>query len=269
MKFDDLDRKMRVFETAHDHCVLPDVFMVARMDGRGFTRLTKDVHGFSAPYDDRFRDFMISTTEHVMDCGFRAIYGFTQSDEISLVLHRDECSFNRKLRKLTSVLAGEASARFSLLLGDIGVFDCRICQFPNVDLVVDYLRWRSEDAHRNALNAHCYWALREQGQSAEVATDRLRGLSASQKNELLFQAKGVNFNDLPAWQRRGIGLYWVARDKHATNPITGEVATATRRRLQRDMNLPMKDEYSDFVRELLVREHGDAQARELPSDTER
>src|SRR5688500_14803201 len=43
MKFDDLDAKMRRFETAHDHCVLPGIFMVARIDGRGFTRLTKEV----------------------------------------------------------------------------------------------------------------------------------------------------------------------------------------------------------------------------------
>jgi tRNA(His) 5'-end guanylyltransferase len=27
------------------------------------------------------------------------------------------------------------------------------------------------------------------------------------KNELLFQ-HGINFNDLPTWQRRGVGLYW-------------------------------------------------------------
>ena len=34
MKFDEIDAKLRVFETSHDHCVLPGVFMVARLDGR-------------------------------------------------------------------------------------------------------------------------------------------------------------------------------------------------------------------------------------------
>ena len=34
MKFDDLDAKMRVYETSHDHCVLPGLYMVARLDGR-------------------------------------------------------------------------------------------------------------------------------------------------------------------------------------------------------------------------------------------
>jgi len=87
MKFDDLDSKMRQFETVNDFCVLPGIFMVARLDGRGFTRLTKEVHQFEAPFDIRFRDHMIKTVEHMMDCGFRVVYGFTQSDEISLLFH--------------------------------------------------------------------------------------------------------------------------------------------------------------------------------------
>ncbi|WP_262506716.1 tRNA(His) guanylyltransferase Thg1 family protein [Sporocytophaga myxococcoides] len=51
MKFDELDSKMRVYETAHDICVLPGIYMVARIDGRGFTRLTKEVHQFEAPFE--------------------------------------------------------------------------------------------------------------------------------------------------------------------------------------------------------------------------
>jgi tRNAHis guanylyltransferase len=81
MKFDDLDAKMRVYETSHDHCVLPGLYMVARLDGRSFTRLTKDVHQFEAPFDVRFRDIMLETTEHLMrDCGFNVTYG--QAPEI-------------------------------------------------------------------------------------------------------------------------------------------------------------------------------------------
>ena len=255
MKFDDLDLAMRVFETAHDHCVLPDLFMVARLDGRSFTRLTKEVHKFEAPFDERFRDAMITTTEHLMNCGFRIVYGYTQSDEISLVFHRDADAFGRKLRKMNSVLAGEASARFSLTLGDVGVFDCRIAQLPSEQKVVDYLRWRQEDAHRNALNAHCYWTMRSRGHSAQDAAATLSGRSVSEKNEFLFREANVNFNDLPAWQRRGLGIYWEDYDKPATNPITGEAVVARRRRLTVDFELPMQSEYTEFVRMLLVRAH--------------
>ena len=43
MKFEMLDKKMRGFEENLDQFVLPEVFIVARLDGRGFTRLTKEL----------------------------------------------------------------------------------------------------------------------------------------------------------------------------------------------------------------------------------
>jgi tRNA(His) guanylyltransferase len=191
MKFDELDDKMRVFETAHDLCVLPGLYMVARLDGRSFTRLTKEVHQFEAPFDGRFRDLMLATAEHLItECGFNVVYGYTQSDEISLLFALAENSFGRKLRKLISVLSGEASAKFSLLLGAVAVFDCRIAQLPSVDLVVDYFRWRNEDAHRNALNAHGYWLLRKQGQTVGQATAAMKGLSVAQKERIAVPERG-------------------------------------------------------------------------------
>jgi tRNA(His) guanylyltransferase len=249
MNFDVLDAKMRVFEESHDQSVLPGIFMVARLDGRGFTGLTKERHSFQAPFDERFRDMMAAATEHVMTCGVRAVFGYTQSDEISVLLHRDCDSFSRKLRKLTSILAGEASAKFSLLLSDIGAFDCRISQLPSAQEVVDYFRWRQEDAGRNALNAHCYWLLRKEGQSVSIATGTIKGLSVSAKNELLFK-RGINFNDLPAWQKRGIGMKWEEFDKEGVNPKTGQVAIARRRRLHRIMDLPRGDEYTAMLRDI-------------------
>lgn len=246
MKFDELDERMRIFETAHDHCVMPGIYMVARLDGRNFTRLTKETRSFNAPFDEVFRDYMTATVEHLMDCGFRVIYGYTQSDEISLLLHRDEKAFGRKERKYNSILAGEASAKFSLLMGDLACFDSRICQLPNIELIQDYFNWRQEDAHRNALNAHCYWMLRGEGLSLNEATERLMGMSVADKNELLF-SRDINFNDLPSWQKRGSGLYWQTYDKEGHNPITGETVTAKRRKIIVDFDLPFKDDYRNFL----------------------
>jgi tRNA(His) 5'-end guanylyltransferase len=93
MKFDDLDKKMRIYETALDRCVPPEIYLVARIDGRCFTRLTKEVHNFESPFDEKFRDYMVETTKHLLNCGFRVIYGYTESDEISLLFHKDENSF--------------------------------------------------------------------------------------------------------------------------------------------------------------------------------
>lgn len=250
MKFDDLDLKMRVFETAHDRCVMPDMYIVARIDGRSFTKLTKDVHKFEAPFDERFRDYMVETVKHLMSCGFNVIYGYTESDEISLLFDLREGSFSRKTRKFLSILAGEASAKFSSLLGDVGAFDCRLSELPNKRLVADYFRWRNEDAHRNALNAHCYWRLRKDNFSQGEATAKIVGLSIADKNELLFQY-GINFNELPNWQKRGIGIYWKEVQKEGFNPKANEKVFFERRELYTDFELPMREEYNDFITRLI------------------
>jgi len=246
MKFDELDAKMRVFETAHDYCVLPEISMVIRLDGRGFTRLTKEIHKFEAPFDVAFRDYMVETVKHLMECGFRVVYGYTESDEISLLLHRDENTFGRKSRKIISVLAGEASAKFSLLVGSAACFDARISELPNIGLVVDYFRWRNEDAHRNALNSHCYWLLRKKGESVANATDFLSGMSVADKNELLYQG-GINFNEIPSWQKRGVGLYWEEHEKPGINPKSSKEVICIRKRIKINYELPMKDDYGKFI----------------------
>ena len=251
MNFDDLDARLRIYETMHDQWVLPGIYMVARLDGRGFTRLTRDVHQFDAPYDVRFRDHMVSTLEYLIsECGFQIIYGYTQSDEMSLLFHPDENTFSRKIRKYNSILASECSAKFSLLLGSQACFDCRISELPKEKDVIDYFRWRSEDAHRNALNGHCYWILREKDRSVQEATQELSGLSIAEKNEFLFQ-QGININDLPSWQKRGIGIYWENYEKEGWKPKAQTTVVAQRRRLKVDYELPMGDEYSGFIRRLL------------------
>jgi tRNA(His) guanylyltransferase len=250
MKFDDLDAKMRLYETAHDVSVLPEMYMVARIDGRSFTRLTKDVHQFKAPFDEKFRDMMVETVKHLMTCGFNVVYGYTESDEISLLFDFNETTFSRKHRKYNSILAGEASAKFSLLLGDLGAFDCRICELPNKSLVVDYFRWRSEDALRNALNAHCYWKLRSEQFTQRQATKKIEHLSRAEKNELLF-GYGINLNELPSWQKRGVGIYWEEVMKEGFNPKTKETVLTKRRQLKTDFELPMKDAYDAFIERMM------------------
>lgn len=250
MKFSELDDKLRIYETAHDFCVPPNIYMVARIDGRSFTRLTKEKLNFERPFDEKFRDLMIETVKHLMNCGFQVIYAYTESDEISLLFDLDTAVFSRKTRKYNSILAGEASAKFSVLLGDIGAFDCRISQLPRKQDVLDYFRWRNEDAHRNSLNAHCYWMLRNKGFSAKNATKEIEGKSVAFKNELLFK-EGLNFNDFPKWQKRGIGFYWDNIEKEGWNPKKKIIELAIRKELKVDMELPLGNEYGEIILKII------------------
>ncbi|MBI3220151.1 MAG: guanylyltransferase [Bacteroidetes bacterium] len=253
MKFDDLESKMRLYETSYDRSILPEMQIIARIDGRSFTKLTKEKHPFEAPFDERFKAYMMETVKHLMNCGFKINYGYTQSDEISLLFDQNEIAFSRKPRKLISILAGEASAKFSTLLGAVAAFDCRLSELPNVPLVIDYFRWRNEDAHRNSLNAHCYWTLRKQKLSERDATRKLQGMSTADKNELLFQ-NGINFNRLPLWQKRGIGIYWQEVIKEGFNPKLNKSTSALRKELVVNEELPMKNKYEEFLITLLSSE---------------
>jgi tRNA(His) guanylyltransferase len=93
--------------------------------------------------------------------------------------------------------------------------------------------------------------LRRQGEDVAAATAALRGLTVSSKNELLFQ-HGISFNELPSWQRRGSGLCWEEYERTGENPVTGERGVARRRRIRRDGELPLKDAYSTFLRNLMT-----------------
>jgi tRNA(His) guanylyltransferase len=78
----------------------------------------------------------------------------------------------------------------------------------------------------------------------------LDGKSVSFKNELLFD-HGINFNDLPAWQRRGTGLYWETYEKVGYNPKEQLEVITMRRRIKADRELPMKEEYRGFIQQIL------------------
>lgn len=246
MNFDELDTRMRRFETSLDQTILPELYLAVRIDGRNFTKLTKETCKFEAPFDIRFRDAMIDTVKHLMECGFRIVYGYTQSDEISLLFHPKDNTFGRKTRKINSVLAGEASAFFSLRLGIPACFDCRVVPLPNLECVKDYFSWRQEDAHRNSLNGHCYWLLRKEGLSARQATGELEGKSITYKNELLF-SRNINFNDLPNWQKRGVGLYYSSYEKMGYNPILDEEVTSIRSKIEANMELEIGEKYTAWV----------------------
>ena len=246
MHFEQLDKQMRIYEESLDQIILPEIYMVARLDGRGFTRLTKDLCHFDAPFDVHFRDLMVDTVKELMNCGFRVVYGYTESDEISLLFHPEEKTFNRKTRKYNSILAGEASASFSHRLGQTGVFDSRIVPLPTVQRVKDYFLWRQEDAHRNALNSWCYWILRDDGDSPGKASKALERKSVAFKNELLFQ-HGINFDKLPSWQKRGVGLWFENYQKAGFNPKTQENVVTTRRGIKVEYDRPLHEEYAKLV----------------------
>ncbi len=252
MKFDELEARFRALETQSDARLPEAKWIVARLDGRGFTRLTKRSLDLQKPFDARFHDAMKQTVAHLCQCGFAVRLAFSQSDEISLLFDPTERGFDGKTRKWLSVLAGEASAAFSLSMGGIGVFDCRLVALKDAGLVEDYFRWRQSDATRNALSAHAYWLLRGRSESARSATKQLDGLSPTQKRAWL-ESNGIEVESLPCWQLRGFAAFWEQYEKAGFNPATSETVTATRKRLAFELELPEQEAFGVWLRERVER----------------
>ncbi|MFD6065931.1 tRNA(His) guanylyltransferase Thg1 family protein [Amycolatopsis lurida] len=243
----DFEARQREREWFHGLTVPPGAWTVLRVDGRGFSKFTEA--RFEKPFDPRFADCMAETASALLS-EFASPYVYTESDEISLVLAPSADLFGRGVEKLVSISAGVASAAFTHAAGVPAHFDGRVWLGTSADDVVDYFSWRQADAARCALNGWCYWILRKAGKSATEAGAVLDGASVSEKNELLF-AHGVNFAEVPAWQRRGVGLYWESRERTGFDPVREVEVSATRRRVRVDRELPMKDEYRTFLGELL------------------
>lgn len=243
MRNSEFESRMRACEYFHDLRVPLENWTILRLDGRGFSRFTAD--RFEKPFDQEFHELMTETTRALMT-EFHALLGYTESDEISLLLPMNWDFFDREVEKTLSISAAVASGVFSLSVGQAVQFDSRIWISGKLESVVDYFCWRQNDATRCALNGWAYWKLREEGMSAQQATVALEGQTSSQKQELLFQ-RGVNFNDLPDWQKRGVLLKWGRVTKEGFNPVTQEKVEVQRRALEVCPELPYGDEYREFL----------------------
>ncbi len=243
MELSEVDREQREREIFHGLRVLPGAWTVVRVDGRSFSRFTAE--RFAKPFDEAFSAYMVGTAEALL-VELQGCYAYTESDEISVLLPRETGLFGRSLEKLVSISAGIASAVFTSSSGHVVHFDSRLWVGAGSDDVLDYFSWRQADAARCGLNGWAYWALRQGGASAREATRRLEGLDVAAKNELLFRS-GINYNEIPVLQRRGVGLRWETYERAGTDPRDGRVTIAQRRRVVVERDLPMKDAYRAWL----------------------
>ncbi|MFO7567564.1 MAG: tRNA(His) guanylyltransferase Thg1 family protein [Enhygromyxa sp.] len=197
-----LGDRMKVYERAEaGRRCLPLLPICARIDGKRFSRFTV---GLERPYDERLSRLMIEVTKELVEHSHARI-GYTQSDEISLLLHADsfgsQVFLDGRVQKLTSILASMATAHFNALLprripekaGKLALFDCRVWTLPSREEAANVFLWREQDATKNSISmaARAHYSHRE-----------LDHKNAAEMQEMLFQ-KGVNWNDYPAFFKRG------------------------------------------------------------------
>lgn len=252
------EKKMRRGEAYHNLRVLDGNFIVIRLDGRGFSKLTKKA-GFAKPFDSGFAQMMAAAMEATArEMG--ALYAYTESDEISILLPRHTQLFDREVEKLVSLSASVCSVAFNAVVPRyyhghfptlMAHFDARLWVGATEQDVVDYFSWRMADAERNSLLGLAYWSLRQRGLGKGAATSRLHGLGRPQLHDLLHEM-GLNWNDLITWKKRGVGLRRTQRTFTAFNRGLKREELVTRSRIEVDWDIPYGDEYRQMIRDLVT-----------------
>lgn len=177
--------------------------LIARLDGRSFHTFCK---GLKRPYDERLSTLMQDTMRFLID-RFQPRVGYVQSDEITLMWHCPvegtlEFPFDGRFQKLDSLLAAAASVYFTMQLpivlpekaGLMASFDCRSFVVPTRQEAYHAFLWRQQDATKNAISMAA---------QSMFSHKSLQGLHGPEMQEKMWAERGVNFNDYPAFFKRG------------------------------------------------------------------
>ncbi|XP_017474903.1 PREDICTED: probable tRNA(His) guanylyltransferase [Rhagoletis zephyria] len=243
-----------------DDSILPNVWIVIRLDGKGFHTFCK-AHNFAKPNDANALNLMNTAAVSVME-EFRDItLAYGQSDEYSFVFRKETNVFNRRAAKLLSYVTSLFTSAYvfnwsrwmsskSLLYPPC--FDGRIVLYPSDQNLRDYLSWRQADVHINNLYNTAFWNLvLESGLSNQEAEAELRGTFSADKNEMLFTKFGINYNNLPVMFRKGTVL------------LRKRVKTEGDGGLNRQLIVPHHD---DMIREKFWKDHSELLGKYKPGD---
>lgn len=209
------ENRSKTYLTRRTPCII-------RLDGKCFHSFCKN---FQKPYDEVFHKAMNSTLQYLCKNIQGCKFGYTQSDEISLLLTdydtlTTDAWFGYNVQKICSVAASMATLAFNKFFAEEAkvqagfelydklldiyckaiekgaMFDARCFSIPASEVCNAYI-WRQEDATRNAIQmlGQTYFSHGE-----------LHKKNTSQIQEMLWQ-RGINFNDMPVEFKRGVCCY--------------------------------------------------------------
>lgn len=197
-----------------------------RLDGKAFHTFTR---GLNRPFDSVFINAMQDTMKYLCENIQGCVFGYTQSDEITLILidyqtFETQAWFDYEVQKMCSIAASMASVAFNryfrhyayekelnnsqgywaigdkeyhrILRNKINqnpVFDCRCFNIPKEE-VANLIYWRQLDAIRNSIQMV--------GQ-ANFSHKELHSKSCKQIKEMLASKRKVIWDDMGIYVQRG------------------------------------------------------------------
>lgn len=172
------DKRMKRYEVSSQLYLTRRTPVIIRIDGKAFHTFTRS---FDKPFDHVLSYCMRETMRKLVDNIQGCVLGYTQSDEISLLLIdyktlETEAWFDYRVDKLCSISASMATLYFDIAFArrvasfalknptkteqyqkafeNGAFFDSRAFNIPRED-VNNYFVWRQADCKRNALQSVC------------------------------------------------------------------------------------------------------------------
>ena len=195
--------------------------VIIRLDGCHFHTFTR---GFKKPFDEVMIKSMQATMKYLCENIQGCVLGYTQSDEITLVLVdykelNTSAWFDYEVQKITSVSAALATYAFNKYFNEYyldsiaekcgeldkydlahdtarrkgAYFDSRVFNIPKEE-VTNCILWRQLDAERNSINSLA---------QSLFSHKSLQGLNLKDTKAKLETEKGIIWGNLPTTQKRG------------------------------------------------------------------
>lgn len=259
MNKDSLGDRMKGYEEVSKTVLMKRTPVIIRLDGKAFHTFTR---GFKKPFDTVLLNTMQKTAKYLCENIQGCVFGYTQSDEITLVLedyHDINISpwFEYEVQKICSVSASMATLQFNKIFGNEVVeyminsgyiytddekedalidayhrsmnkgamFDARCFNVP-VNDVTNCIIWRQQDATRNSIQmvARDYFSHKE-----------VQGKNTNELQDMLIEQKNINWNDFPVYQKRGAAIIKDENNKWVI-----------------DRNMPIITADRDYVESLII-----------------
>lgn len=254
---DALGNRMKEYEFIPRNYLLRRTPVIIRIDGKAFHTFTR---GLEKPFSKMFQKCMIETVKYLCANVQNCVLGYTQSDEITLVLLDDfklntSPYFDNQVEKICSVTASMATLAFNRAIynelesgfkeGDSSYdlwkgklfkaeFDSRCFNVPNRTEVYNCLVWRQQDAIKNSITMLAL---------SHFSTKQIHNKNGKEKITML-EEKGIRWNELDNIDKQGIVVRKVYYEKNG----------ALRSKWEEDVNTPVFTKDPEYIMKLLNKE---------------
>ena len=268
MKLGDRMKQYEYVTRTYLPCRMP---VIIRIDGKAFHTFTKS---FIKPYDLFLSKCMSETTQALVSQIEGCVFGYTESDEISLLLRNNQTLetnawFDNNISKILSVSTSIATLAFNRAFSNgveelTSAWDWHKLHLKGIygeALNENVLNAWKRSANKGALfdarvfvlpeeEVTNYFLWRQEDASKNSIQmlaqsiyphKELQGIHTGDLQNKMFTENGINWNDVPVRFKRGIACY---RQPVVVDTPNGQT---TRNKVVEDLNIPIFSDDRDFV----------------------